>query len=171
MLPLHKKELYFFILLLFVGITNIFDFYTDFLEGTDIVHIVIEGFLAVAAIVGLLLLIREAILRRKQLEELKSLDLRLQKTEQSLNDTQDLLKRHRHEYMKIIMQQFSDWKLTQGEKDIAMFLLKGLSFEEIAAVRQTKEKTVRQQASNVYKKSHLNGRHEFSAWFFEDFIQ
>jgi len=53
----------------------------------------------------------------------------------------------------------------------AMLLLKGLSFEEIASVRDTKEKTVRQHATAIYRKSGLNGRHEFSAWFFEDFLQ
>ena len=50
------------------------------------------------------------------------------------------------------------------------FLLKGLSFDEIATVRDTKEKTVRQQATAIYRKSGLNGRHEFAAWFFEDFL-
>jgi len=53
---------------------------------------------------------------------------------------------------------------------VALLLLKGLSFEEIASVRDTKEKTVRQQASSIYRKSGLNGRHEFAAWFFEDFL-
>ena len=51
-----------------------------------------------------------------------------------------------------------------------MLLLKGLSFREIAAVRQTREKTVRQQASAIYGKSGLEGRHEFAAWFLEDFL-
>jgi DNA-binding NarL/FixJ family response regulator len=45
-----------------------------------------------------------------------------------------------------------------------------LSFNEIAAVRETKEKTVRQQASEIYRKSGVSGRHAFSAWFFEDFL-
>jgi DNA-binding NarL/FixJ family response regulator len=51
-----------------------------------------------------------------------------------------------------------------------MLLLKGLSFKEISAVRNTKEKTVRQQASTIYSKSGVDGRHTFSAWFLEDFI-
>lgn len=171
MLFLRKKELYFFILLLLVGLTNLIDFYIDASEGSDLFHLIVEGFLAIAAIGGLILLLREAILRRKQLEVITSLDLRLQKTEQSLSETQAELQRHRHEYIKIIQRQFDDWGLTASEKDVAMLLLKGLSFEEIAAVRKTKEKTVRQQASNIYKKSDINGRHAFSAWFFEDFIQ
>jgi len=45
-----------------------------------------------------------------------------------------------------------------------------LSFKEIAAVRKTLEKTVRQQASSIYKKAGVSGRHEFSAWFIEDIL-
>ncbi|MFK3865693.1 helix-turn-helix transcriptional regulator [Pseudoalteromonas rhizosphaerae] len=52
-----------------------------------------------------------------------------------------------------------------------MLLLKGLSFKEISALRSTKEKTVRQQASDIYSKADLEGRHEFAAWFLEDFMQ
>lgn len=50
-------------------------------------------------------------------------------------------------------------------------LLKGLSFKEIAVVRDTVEKTVRQQASALYRKSGLSGRHELAAWFIEDFYE
>ncbi|WP_370693518.1 helix-turn-helix transcriptional regulator [Pseudoalteromonas sp. 1_MG-2023] len=52
-----------------------------------------------------------------------------------------------------------------------MLLLKGLSFKEISAIRHTKEKTVRQQASVIYSKANVEGRHEFAAWFLEDFIE
>jgi DNA-binding CsgD family transcriptional regulator len=51
-----------------------------------------------------------------------------------------------------------------------LLLLKGLSFNEISAIRETKEKTVRQQASEIYKKAGVVGRHAFAAWFFEDFL-
>ena len=74
------------------------------------------------------------------------------------------------QYGEVIQEQLSAWDLTQSEKDVALLLLKGLSFEEIATVRDTKEKTVRQQATAIYRKSGLTGRHEFAAWFFEDFL-
>ncbi len=47
-------------------------------------------------------------------------------------------------------------------------LLKGLRFDEIAAVRNGKEKTARQQASAIYSKSGLNDRHAFAAQVFEE---
>ena len=76
----------------------------------------------------------------------------------------------RHDLAKVLQSQFEEWRLTQTEKEVAMLLLKGLSFKEIAAVRSTLEKTVRQQASSIYKKAGVSGRHEFSAWFIEDFL-
>jgi len=51
-----------------------------------------------------------------------------------------------------------------------MLLLKGLSIKEIAALRETHEKTVRQQASAIYRKAGVAGRHAFAAWFIEDLL-
>lgn len=67
-------------------------------------------------------------------------------------------------------QQFKRWQFTPSESEIALLLLKGLSFDEIATVRQTKQKTVRQQATSIYRKANVNGRHAFAAWFIEDLI-
>ncbi len=53
---------------------------------------------------------------------------------------------------------------------LGWLLLKGLSLREISIIRETQEKTVRQQASSIYKKSGVNGRHAFSAWFIEDIL-
>ena len=49
-------------------------------------------------------------------------------------------------------------------------LLKGLSIKEIASLRETHEKTVRQHASAIYRKAELPGRHAFAAWFLEDLL-
>jgi len=49
---------------------------------------------------------------------------------------------------QVISHQFDDWQLTTSEKDVGWLLLKGLSLKEIAAIRETLEKTVRQQASS-----------------------
>ncbi len=66
--------------------------------------------------------------------------------------------------------QFVRWELTPAEAEVALLLLKGLSFKEIAAVRQTGERTAREQARAVYKKSGVVGRAELSAWFIEDLL-
>lgn len=66
--------------------------------------------------------------------------------------------------------QFAAWELSPAEREVALLLLKGLSFEEIAAVRGTSERTGREQARAVYKKSGVAGRAELSAWFIEDLL-
>jgi len=70
----------------------------------------------------------------------------------------------------VIKWQFADWSLTPSEGEVALLILKGLSIKEISNARSTKEKTVRSQASAIYDKSNLSGRHELSAWFFEDLL-
>lgn len=74
-------------------------------------------------------------------------------------------------YRGVIQKQFDQWKLSPGEQEIALALIKGLSFREIAELRNTREKTVRQQATSVYKKAGLTGRHELAGWFFEDLLK
>ena len=60
--------------------------------------------------------------------------------------------------------QFHRWQLTQAEREVALLMLKGLSHKEVAAARSTSERTVRQQAQSVYRKSDLAGRAALSAF-------
>lgn len=69
-----------------------------------------------------------------------------------------------------VEQQFGTWGLSPAESEVALLLLKGLSFKEVAAVRETTERTAREQARSVYKKSGVAGRAELSAWFIEDLL-
>ena len=53
--------------------------------------------------------------------------------------------------------QFSRWNLTEAEREVALLLLKGLSSKEVAAVRATSERTVREQARSIYSQSRAHG--------------
>lgn len=75
------------------------------------------------------------------------------------------------QYREVMQKQFNAWELTESEQEIVISLLKGLSFREVAAMRETREKTVRQQATSIYRKAGLSGRHELAAWFFEDLLE
>lgn len=66
--------------------------------------------------------------------------------------------------------QFDEWSLTPAEKETAMFLLKGYSHKETASLTGRGERTVRQHAVSVYRKSGLSGRAELAAFFFEDML-
>lgn len=71
---------------------------------------------------------------------------------------------------RAIKDQFDKWELTDGESEIAMFMLKGLSHKEIARVRNSMEATVRQQAQAIYRKSKLASRTALAAFFLEDLL-
>lgn len=66
--------------------------------------------------------------------------------------------------------QFDRWQLTPAEREIALLMLKGLSHKEIAIVRDTQERTIRQQAQSIYGKANLSGRAALSAFFLEDLL-
>lgn len=69
-----------------------------------------------------------------------------------------------------IDRQLGDWQLTPVERETALMILKGLSHREIAEVCGRSERTVRQHAVAVYRKSGLSGRAELSAFFLEDLL-
>lgn len=66
--------------------------------------------------------------------------------------------------------QLDRWVLSPAEKETALLLLKGCGHKEIANVLGKSERTVRQQAIAVYRKSGLAGRAELSAFFLEDLL-
>jgi DNA-binding CsgD family transcriptional regulator len=66
--------------------------------------------------------------------------------------------------------QLRSWNLTPAERETALFLLKGYGHKEIAALTGRSERTVRQHAVAVYRKSGLAGRAELSAFFLEDLL-
>jgi len=72
--------------------------------------------------------------------------------------------------MEHINLDFEKWGLSIAEKEISLLMLKGLRLQEIADMRNTSERTVRQQAQSIYRKSGLEGRTELSAYFIEDLI-
>lgn len=65
----------------------------------------------------------------------------------------------------LVYRQFSEWGFTQAEKEIGVELLKGKSNKVIAARRNTREHTVRQQETVLYKKCGMHSRSEFLAFF------
>lgn len=158
------KDLFLITLMLVVIIMNSIDFIEDGINQEDAW---LKAITTVLSIWGIIVLIR-LILHRN--DEILSLHKTVQSTKDNLAQTHLKLKRIGQEYSKYLHKQFDEWGLTQSEKEVAIAILKGLSFEEIAEMRNTKNKTVRYQASSLYKKSKVSNRHEFSAWFFEDLL-
>lgn len=64
--------------------------------------------------------------------------------------------------------QLEAWHLTPAERETALLLLKGFSHKRIARLTSRSERTVRQHAVSVYRKSGLAGRAELAAFFLDD---
>ncbi len=155
------------IVLLVIMCLNFFDVLTDISLGVPEWHIFSESLIVLVSGVGALFLIKDINSRTSNISSLKE---ELLISDDKFRNISDEMKSARHEYSEVIHNQFEQWSLTSSEQAIAMLLLKGLSFKEIGGVRNTKEKTIRQQASVIYSKANVEGRHEFAAWFLEDFM-
>jgi DNA-binding CsgD family transcriptional regulator len=166
---LYIKEWIFIALLSALIAGGVADIVSDYGEGAGAGHLVLE-IAVIGAALALIASLGLGIWRQNRSNR------QLRRELASLSEEADAARRSpalddaRHGMAQLIQQQFAEWGLTHTEKEVAMLLLKGLSFKEIAAVRDTLEKTVRQQASSIYRKSGLSGRHAFSAWFIEDFL-
>lgn len=66
--------------------------------------------------------------------------------------------------------QFDQWGLTASERDVALLSIKGLSIAEIAAMRNTREGTVKAQNAAVYRKAGVSGRPQLLSLFIEDLM-
>lgn len=165
MSPMSTKEFgYIGLIVVFLGINGL-DLFTDYSDGVGLVHLIHEGVFILLSLGVLVWLVTRLLSMRRQLARLASkLD---QAKSVSLAASQDILDSRTH-LNDVVKQQFSEWKLSNSEAEVGRLLLKGLSIREIAEVRHTQEKTVRSQASSIYRKASLEGRHAFAAWFLEE---
>jgi len=155
------------IILIIIMLLNGLDVIVDIKLGVPLWHILQEASLVLLSALGVTLLILHM---RKKNNSLHHLATDLDDANRQIALLNSKIKGERKRYSLVIKEEFENWCLTLGEQQVALLLLKGLSLKEIASVRSTKEMTVRQQASSIYSKSGLVGRHEFSAWFLEDFL-
>ncbi len=165
---MNQKERKFIALVLaLVAAMVAMDLMTDAREGIHLWHLVLEGALGFAALLGIYYLFRESFKWQRQLET-KTKDFAAFQLEAESWRAQ--AKKYIQGLADSIDHQLSKWHLSTAEKEVAFLLLKGLSLKEIAVVRQTAEKTVRVQATAIYAKSGLAGRSELAAFFLEDLL-
>jgi len=143
------------------------DLLEDWRRGSLGIHLGLESVVLVLAAVGLWLL-RSRVLRERA--DTRAVRARLAEASAAAESW-----RRENEALtaglgRAIDAQFETWKLSEAEREVALLLLKGLSLREVAALRETSERTVRQQALAVYRKAGLAGRAELSAFFLEDLL-
>jgi DNA-binding CsgD family transcriptional regulator len=86
----------------------------------------------------------------------------------TLNSHRLVNEKLKKDFQSFIHDHFTAWGLSESEKDIGQFLLKGLSFKDIADIRKVSEKTIRNQCLSIYSKSGLPGKHELAIFFLEE---
>jgi len=161
------KEILLIIVLLIIVIGNFFDVIEDFDSTNTQFFFIIQILTIILSIGGMYLLLMVLFNSHREVSLLSNKISQVEKQhEESIQKIKTLAKA----YNLQIIEQFKHWELSSKEQEIALQLLKGLSLKEIAELRFRSEKTVRQQASSIYRKSEVSGRNEFSAWFFEDLL-
>ncbi len=163
----NPKETALVLVLLLVGVTSGMDLFTDLSHGASFSHVFKEGLIVVLALILVVWILSE---QRQQLAQIQNLKAELLQSEQQKTKANTYVLTARKQLSEVITKQFDEWSLSSSEKEVGWLLLKGFSLKEISVIRETHEKTVRQQASAIYKKSGLSGRHAFSAWFIEDLL-
>ena len=143
------------LVLIIAAIFFVQDIYTDYVvEGESMSHIMIEGgiFLVVLLALG---------------SELR----RVIKLSASLSNSQLIITSLKKHLARIIREEFDHWGFTPTEKEIALMLIKGFSMQEIADMRNVKEKSVRQQATGIYTKARVSNRYELTSYFIVDLFK
>lgn len=153
------------IFLLLVTVASGADLVADLSEGVEVSHIIQESVIMMIAGSGFVWLAWKL---SKSKKAILTLELELESVKHFQQPEEVIAVKRR--LSEVIARQFETWCLSKSEQEIGLLLLKGFSLKEIATLRGTAEKTIRQQASSVYKKAGLSGRHAFSAWFIEDFL-
>ena len=73
-------------------------------------------------------------------------------------------------FAELMQERFAEWGLTAAEKDVAQFAMKGLSLQDIAALRETSEGTVKAQSNAIYRKAGVSGRPQLLSLFIDDLM-
>lgn len=116
-------------------------------------HILIEGLIALALLIGVVL---GAIQLRTILETGRRQNAMLAVAGGALAD--------------LVKARFAEWKLTPAEAEVGLFALKGCDIAEIASLRRAAEGTVRAQLARVYAKANVGSRAALVSLFFDDLL-
>lgn len=73
-------------------------------------------------------------------------------------------------FQEVLDAHFDQWALTSAERDVALLALKGLTIADIAALRSSREGTVKAQCSAIYRKAGVSGRPQLISLFIEELM-
>ena len=94
----------------------------------------------------------------------------LLRAEREVASAHERLRRAALAFAELVDERFAEWRLTGAEREVALFVLKGLSTAEIAGLRATSEGTVKAQTAAIYRKAEVAGRGQLMSLFIEDLM-
>lgn len=159
--PILKQKLTITYFLVSIFLLIIVDVSIDVLHGLSVLEFMQDFAIDLAILIAVFFMVREV---------WKSFSDELENTKKSAQYFEQKSKDFIGTYHQFVFAEFDKWSFTATEKDIALLLLKGLSFKEIAARRFTSERTVRNQCANIYQKSGQAGKSEFNAYFLRQLV-
>lgn len=154
-----KKHLHLILnaLILLQGISAIYflgDFIVDLVElEYSFAHAVLEGVAVLCLFIGIYFSLRE---RERLLQRNEKVEAQLQMASGS--------------FRELLNSYFERWGLTPSEREIALFTIKGFSNAEIAALRDTREGTVKAQSNAIFRKAGVSGRMQLVSLFIEELV-
>ena len=73
-------------------------------------------------------------------------------------------------FQEEVERHFGNWGLTAAERDVALLSIKGVPLADIAAIRSTREGTIKAQSAAIYRKAGVSGRAELISVVVEELI-
>ena len=74
-------------------------------------------------------------------------------------------------FMDLVSTRFDEWGLTPAQRDVALFLIKGLSTVEMAELRGTSDGTIKAQTNAIYRKADVSSRAQLVSLLIDDLMQ
>jgi len=143
------------------------DLASDYREGVTALHVMIESLVLVISGGAMLVLLIQVLGHRRRMHAIVA---RLSETRTESRHWREKYRETVRGLSRAIRSQFEAWGLSPAESEVGLLLLKGLSLKEIAVVRTTSDRTVRDQARAIYRKAGLPNRSALSAFFLEDLL-
>lgn len=167
-----QERLFISSIILLIGALTAIDIIEDLIGGKPLEHLGLDIAVALASFFVVIYLLLKMKSEREKIatlykEQKYLVDITANLKTELKNQSHILV----NGLSQMIDQEFENWALSPAEREVAMFLLKGLSASEMANIRGSSEKTIRHQITSIYKKAGLKGRQELQAFFLEDLLQ
>lgn len=159
---LYLKDKIISLALVLIIALKVSDLFVDYNQNVQLSHLVVELVLIIIAGTLFIFIARDLGKRTRALRKLRNEN---ESAIRQIREQSAQISNAKNAFFIAVEKEFSLWGLTATEKEVALLLLKGFSPDEIATLRNTSTKTIRNHASSIYHKSECKNRYELAAYF------